>query len=218
MGKQNVLPFLPELSLVDVRHVESGAVETSRYPLWLALYFPKLALEIFQYNQETEAAVAIERQQGRHIVRAASKCAELAGITPYMTLGASVALCPNLKVYDCDAYKQQQRLEELADWAHKFTSKVSIHAPQCLLLEVRGSIKLFGGLEQLHNHIIRTLKNQWPHVFFDAITPAPTASLVLATSAQFTSIEKTVVEKIDELRSILGALPVTSLPLKKNSN
>ena len=40
-------------------------------------------------------------------------------------------------------------LEAIAAWACQFTPKVSLEAPQGLLLEVEGSLRLFGGLEAL---------------------------------------------------------------------
>src|SRR5688572_20001779 len=40
-------------------------------------------------------------------------------------------------------------LEAIAAWACQFTPKVSLEPPQGLLLEVEGSLRLFGGLEAL---------------------------------------------------------------------
>jgi protein ImuB len=40
-------------------------------------------------------------------------------------------------------------LEALAAWACQFTPKVSLEPPQALLLELEGSLRLFGGLEAL---------------------------------------------------------------------
>jgi protein ImuB len=40
-------------------------------------------------------------------------------------------------------------LEAIAAWACQFTPKVSLEPPQALLLEVEGSLRLFGGLEVL---------------------------------------------------------------------
>src|SRR5947208_16859095 len=40
-------------------------------------------------------------------------------------------------------------LEHVAAWACQFTPRVSLEPPQGLLLEVEGSLRLFGGLERL---------------------------------------------------------------------
>ena len=44
-------------------------------------------------------------------------------------------------------------LQRLCLHAQAFTSFVSIEAPNALLLEIRGSVKLFGSLQQLHTDI-----------------------------------------------------------------
>ena len=43
----------------------------------------------------------------------------------------------------------QAALEPIGAWACQFTPKVSLEPPQELLLEVQGSLRLFGGLESL---------------------------------------------------------------------
>src|SRR3954469_20064561 len=44
-------------------------------------------------------------------------------------------------------------LEAMGSWACQFTPKVSLEPPQALLLEVQGSLRLFGGFESLRNEI-----------------------------------------------------------------
>jgi len=44
-------------------------------------------------------------------------------------------------------------LEAIGAWACQFTPKVSLEPPQALLLEVAGSLRLFGGLEALKSRI-----------------------------------------------------------------
>ena len=40
-------------------------------------------------------------------------------------------------------------MEQLAGWATSFTPGVSIDGDQGLLLEIRGSLQLFGGAEEM---------------------------------------------------------------------
>jgi protein ImuB len=47
----------------------------------------------------------------------------------------------------------QGTLETIAAWACQFTPKVSLEPPQALLLEVAGSLRLFDGLECLHQRL-----------------------------------------------------------------
>ena len=44
-------------------------------------------------------------------------------------------------------------LQKLCLQAHSFTPLVSIEPPNALLLEIKGSVKLFGSLQQLHADI-----------------------------------------------------------------
>ena len=44
-------------------------------------------------------------------------------------------------------------LAPIAAWACQFTPRVSLEAPQELLLEVQGSLRLYGGLEALHERL-----------------------------------------------------------------
>jgi protein ImuB len=75
-----------------------------------------------------------------------------------------------------------QELQRLSMHALSFTSFVSIELPNALLLEIRGSVKLFGSLQTLHTAIdarwhTLNLKAQ------SATTPATLASLWLARAA-----------------------------------
>jgi protein ImuB len=70
-------------------------------------------------------------------------------------------------------------LQGLAGWAEKFTSFISIESPDLLLLEIAGSLRLFGGLHGLRRRIVSGLEKQG----FDAslaIAPTPLAATWLA--------------------------------------
>ena len=96
-------------------------------------------------------------------------------------------------------------MEQLAGWATGFTPGVSIDGYQALLLEVRGSLQLFGGPDR-----IRTLLRQGLHArgHEPVISCAPTAcgSLWLARAG----IECVLLTR-DELRQQLLPVPVECL-------
>jgi protein ImuB len=52
----------------------------------------------------------------------------------------------------------QGTLEAIAAWACQFTPRVSLEPPQALLLEVQGSLRLFGGMEALGKAIAAGLE------------------------------------------------------------
>jgi len=177
-------------------------------PLWLALVFPQLALEVYVGDQKNVVCVLVKEHRGRAVVHSASVLALKQGIKVDMPVNAAYALSPGLKVYSFDEQAEHNRLQQLAVWAEQFTSRVSIQSPQALLLEVRGSIKLFGGLPKLQHHIQQQLDGQWHHHFFSAITPTPLASLLLAHSG----ISDVITHK-NALRSVMGRLSVNHLPI-----
>jgi len=181
-----------------------------QYPhqLWLALVFPQLGLEVYLGEQRDIAAALVKTHKGRSLVHSVSRAARAQGVHIDMPLNAAYALSPGLKVYTFDEPAQNHRLQQLAVWAEQFTSKVSVKSPSALLLEVRGSIKLFGGLAALQQHIHQQLCDQWHHRFLSAITPTPLASLLLARSGRCEVItDKTA------LRSVLGPLSIRYLPI-----
>ncbi len=118
---------------------------------------------------------------------------------------------PKLALYD--EHAQQTRLTQLATWAEQFTSRVSLHPPQALLLEIGSSLTLFGGLDVLLTLIKTSLTQQWQHVFTLSVTPTPLASFLLASSGQ-----TVVVKQKEALRFVLGKLPVNVLPLNELLN
>jgi protein ImuB len=66
-----------------------------------------------------------------------------------MTLGAALAAAPHIDARPRDAARELALMQRLAGIAAAFTPQVSIEAPDGLLLEIKPSIRLFGGLREL---------------------------------------------------------------------
>jgi protein ImuB len=79
-------------------------------------------------------------------------------------------------------------LQRLSLSAQQFTSLVSIEMPNALLLEIKGSVKLFGSLEVLHA-AIDAAWNRFELRAHSATTPSTLASLWCARAAQQVRIE-----------------------------
>jgi protein ImuB len=73
----------------------------------------------------------------------------------------------------------QGTLETIAAWACQFTPKVSLEPPQALLLEVEGSLRLFGGLPSLKNRLLDGLQQMDANAML-ATAATPRAALWLA--------------------------------------
>ena len=87
-----------------------------------------------------------------------------------------------------DAEQAAVALPRLARHAQRFTSFVSIEAPDALLLEVRGSLRLFGSAQRLHTDIDACWRELAVPVR-SAIAPATLAALWFARAGQRVLIE-----------------------------
>lgn len=110
--------------------------------LWLALHFPRLAVEVFA---AAPPAAAIANQR----VVMADEQAETAGLRPGMRLSSALGLVPGLVVRPYDPARQIATLATLACWAGQFSPQLSIASDTELVLEIGGSLRLFGGLPSL---------------------------------------------------------------------
>jgi protein ImuB len=86
----------------------------------------------------------IEEQQGVHRVLLASDHARAAGVLPGQSPNAALALLPTLTLEERSVIREQQVLELLATWLEQFSSFVCVAGPDVLLLEIAGSLRLFG--------------------------------------------------------------------------
>lgn len=123
--------------------------------LWTALLFPSLPLERHvggdvDIATSAERARAIVLQQGpRRTIMACDDAARTLGIRPGLPVKSALAIVPGLALIDFDEREQAAELMQLALWALGYSSRVAPHPPDMLLLEVQGSLRLFGGLDAL---------------------------------------------------------------------
>ena len=103
------------------------------------------------------------------------------GVKQGMAVSAAYALSGNLIVLDRDEKGEAAALEKIAMWAGQFTPTVSIAHPSALLLEIQGSLKLFGGFENLSGKVAAGL-GELGYTFNLALAPTPTGALLLARS------------------------------------
>jgi len=114
--------------------------------MWIAIRLPQLPLEIFLRGSSTPEPFALEE---RHRVFACDRKALARGVRAGMAVAAAFALAPRLRVAPRDPATETEALLGVAGWAAQFTPGVALEFPDGVLLEVSGSLKLFGGLESL---------------------------------------------------------------------
>lgn len=175
--------------------------------LWLAAHLPRLAVEIHALPPPA-AAVA----QGR--VVAADATAEALGVLPGMRLASALGLAPGLGVCVPEARRQQLTLEALACWAGHFTSRVSLAPPDEMLLEIGGSLRLFGGQHNILERFTAGCAAQGLSIR-PGLAPTPLAAQWLARAGDEEHIASDPPEPGDRqgLAALLAPLPVDVLRL-----
>ena len=169
--------------------------------LWLVLHLPRLPLEVFPGLPSPSAIVSHER------VVVADDAAARAGVVPGLRLAEAWAFLPCLAVQERDVERERGALTRLACWAGSFTSEICCLLPQTLLLEVAGSLRLFGGAKALFERIVAGCAEQG-FVPRASLAPTPLAAQWLA----FAGDDQPCLDK-GELLPRLGRLPLAGLNL-----
>jgi protein ImuB len=175
--------------------------------LWLALHLPQLPLlALTRGSDDTGKAVAIhETRRQRPVICSSNPDAAALGIHPGMTLAAARSLSTSLLAIPRDPRMETTTLQQLAAWSQQFTATVCLDS-NSLLLEIGGSLKLFGGLAVLQKQISHeALQLGYPHTV--GIAPTPLAALWLARAHQ----PQPVVDR-SQLQPTLARLPLHILP------
>ena len=122
--------------------------------LWLAVHLPALMLDSLREAVQALAASThrspswIWNATARSCVPARAGVHE-AGVRNGMSVNAALALVPTLQTLARDPRRERRLLDVLARRGLHFTPRVSLEPPDGVLLEVRGSLRLFGGARQL---------------------------------------------------------------------
>lgn len=145
-----------------------------------------------------------EERRGVKQVLLANDAARARGVTAGLPVNAALALVPALALDERDPSRERQVLKALAAWTECFTSMVCLEPP-ALLLEIAGSLRLFGGVDTLWRRIAVDLERRG----FDAsmaLAPTPLASLWLARDGG-----NVRVESLKHLTGAIAPLPLGCL-------
>jgi len=134
-----------------------AALKLEPRELWIAAHVPQLALLAVR---STDAVLALRRpddsrplvvvdQDQTQRVLDADEQARAGGVRAGMTLGAALAAVPDIEPRPRDMAREHELMQRLAALGAAFTPQVSIEAPDGLLLEIKPSLNLFGGLREL---------------------------------------------------------------------
>jgi protein ImuB len=116
-------------------------------------------------------------------------------------------LVPNLILAPRDETAEAAALEGLAAWAGQFTSFVSLVPPQSLLLEIGGSLALFGGLDALLARVRHAIDALGYSARF-GVAPTPLGAWLLARAGL-----QEPVTAMHRLPACLAPVPLACLDL-----
>ena len=176
--------------------------------LWLAVYLPDFPLEVLSRGGTSGQPMVVTDGRGaRQRLLVCSAEAIAGGLRNGMGLQAACALVPALRVLHRNEALEAAALANLAAWAGQFTSLVSIESGRGLLMEVAGSLDLFGGLERIRAEVRQELM-RLGYTACLALAPTPLAAWYLASCG----VEQQVVD-MRALADQLTPLPLACLGL-----
>ena len=183
------------------------------FGLWVALFFPQFPLQVLARGLAEDQAVAVSDPTGpRTTVLARNHAARAAGVWSGMAATAAQALCRTLLILPRNTGAESTELANLAAWAGQFTPNVALSPPEGILLEIAGSLRLFGGVEALKCRIHQGGEAMGYEVALGtAATPLGAWWLAKAGREDLCPLDAPA------LRECLAPLPVTLLELPRES-
>jgi len=149
---------------------------------WWALHLPLLSLEAFcatlpaeQTAEETARPVALV---AAHRVAAVNGAAAVCGVRVDMKRATALALAADLLLAEASPVRDAAALRAVAHAVLAFTPSVTLHDAQTVLLEVQGSLRLFGGPAALQQRLLAALAPLGHRVQFAAAPTAVGAALL----------------------------------------
>jgi protein ImuB len=184
-------------------------VRTDTGKLWLAISLPDLSLAALNIGHHEPTAIVVEQHKDRLLVGVNTAASEL-GLTIGMKLNGALAMVPHLVIHARQQHREKILLEKIAAWCYRFTSLVNVVGDDAVVLEVGGSLRLFGGYASLKSKLMHAIR-RFGVSAQSSIAPTPLAALWLSRNRGIDVVS------MQELSARLGELPLGVLrwPEKK---
>jgi len=171
---------------------------------WACILLPQLALDgVLRRCADPDAPlVLVAGSQQRRVLHAVNPAARVLGLRRGMALTAAQALARGFATVDHDPNDEARWHRFLAAWAYRFSSQVSTQYPHALIVEIEGSLGLFGPWPRFEARLREELTELgFRHRIVAA--PNPAAARVLANAH-----DGIAVAGIEPMRRALGQLPI----------
>jgi len=124
----------------------SAKPEAASAKLWLHIHLPQLPLDILtRGGDESRASVLCEGNGTRRKILLANSAAVRLGVRKGMPLNAAHIL-GDVHIFEPNEVLEKKALRQLCHWALQFSPVISEVDNDGLLIEIKGSIKLFNGI------------------------------------------------------------------------
>ena len=178
--------------------------------LWSALRYPLLPLERQGRDDgDRPRAIAARRGATRFVLLHDAAAGEL-GVRTGLRVKDALALAPALRIDDIDERARAEHLGQLTLQALGYSSRVTPHPPDTLLVEVRGSLRLFGGLDALLERMRADARAQGVTLRLGT-APTPAAAALLARAGRDAPVRSG-----QALGAALAGLPLEHLGLDEH--
>jgi len=177
--------------------------------LWLCLYFPKLAVEVF--STSTKNAVAVTENSTIH---SANAVAEAAGIQSGHSLVTAWALSEQIELRPRDLELEINRINQITKHCLRYTPYLTIPGEHQVLLNLTGCLKVHGGWSCLLNtlqHDPRLAPLTWQL----GLGYTPESATLLSKYPQQSSLAVVQNEQISQSKvdRLLASYPIAQLNL-----
>jgi protein ImuB len=183
-----------------------------RRALWLGVHLLNWPLHaaLSSLNESDRQALsskplAIVDSDRRNTLAACNDAALSVGVRPGHSMNAAIALCADLQFLPRHADRELTRLDEIAALCQRYTSAVTVQPPNELLLEVRGSLRLFGGIHTLMSRVQTDLLTQGLRTQLALSATAQSAQWLARTAREPVAIPPR------QLLASLSAQPIAAL-------
>ncbi|GAB3751305.1 Y-family DNA polymerase [Lysobacter olei] len=170
---------------------------------WACLLLPQLALDgvLRRHPAPHEPLALVTGPAQRRVLHAVNPAAKALGLRAGMGWAAAQALCTGFATVEHDPEATEHLRQLLAAWAYGFSSQVSTDLPHAIVLEVGGSLNLFGPWSRFEARLREELRALGIRHRI-SVAPNPQAARVLANAGDGLALDE------DDLVAGLGRIPV----------
>ncbi|MDR3415588.1 MAG: DNA polymerase Y family protein [Nevskia sp.] len=181
--------------------------------LWLCIHLPALPLEALSPPPDEPLAV-VETSGARRLVLVPNEVARERGLRAGTPVNSALALIPELRLLPRDPGAELQALQGIACWAYHLGTPVTMDADAFNVeVEIRRSLRLFGGWPALRRHIAGEVA-ALPYARRYGVAPTLSAAALLARTDA--GLERPIARS-GEIHAAIRNWPLQLLPLEHDA-